>query len=363
MTGSTPQTILVVGAGIVGGSIGFHLARAGFEVTVVDQTGPHAGASGRSWAWINAMAAADRSYFDLRRAGMNAWRDLDQSLAGRLEIDWNGCLIWDPHLIDDDEVNESRRAWGTNVRMLDAADIRAELPALADGVAQRALLSPDDGFVDGAHATATLLTAARDHGARLVFGRSAQRLITNENGVVSGLETDFGAVNADLTVLAAGTGCRHLLAEIGFDLPIANRAGLLITTAPVPAGTLARGIWGSRVHVKQLRDGRLVIGDCVEDPNAIDDPETLSRRMLGDAMDLLPGIGPIEIDRTTIATRPIPGDGRPAIGPIPDRDGVYLATMHSGFTLAAITGKLAAAEINGDLSSPLLNDFRPGRFA
>ncbi|GAB1363672.1 hypothetical protein MASR1M32_29080 [Rhodobacter sp.] len=60
-----------------------------------------------------------------------------------------------------------------------------------------------------------------------------------------------------------------------------------------------------------------------------------------------------------LAFRPVPGDGLPVIGAA--RPGLWLAVMHSGATLAAITGEVVAEEIDGG-ESALLAEFRPGRF-
>jgi glycine/D-amino acid oxidase-like deaminating enzyme len=63
-----------------------------------------------------------------------------------------------------------------------------------------------------------------------------------------------------------------------------------------------------------------------------------------------------------IGVRHIPGDGLPAVGPAPGIEGLYLAVMHSGVTLAPIVGRLAAEEILGKGGSTLLDGFRPARF-
>lgn len=60
------------------------------------------------------------------------------------------------------------------------------------------------------------------------------------------------------------------------------------------------------------------------------------------------------------AFRPVPADGLPVMGEA--ADGLYLAVMHSGATLAALAGELAAREILGGSAEPLLAPYRPGRF-
>ena len=64
-----------------------------------------------------------------------------------------------------------------------------------------------------------------------------------------------------------------------------------------------------------------------------------------------------------IGTRPVPIDGFPVVGEIQGYKGVFIAVMHSGVTLAPLVGELLASEMLQVTKSPLLNSFRPSRFA
>ena len=59
--------------------------------------------------------------------------------------------------------------------------------------------------------------------------------------------------------------------------------------------------------------------------------------------------------------RPVPGDGLPVVGQGPIQ-GLWIAVMHSGATLAPVVAELLAEEITGGPKSPLLAHFRPARF-
>lgn len=69
----------------------------------------------------------------------------------------------------------------------------------------------------------------------------------------------------------------------------------------------------------------------------------------------------IHFARQAMALRPVPGDGLPVVGRGPV-EGLWLAVMHSGATLAPVAAECLAAEITGGPDSPLLSDFRPARF-
>ena len=81
----------VVGGGIIGASIALHLSKAGAQVTLFEKTAPAAGATSKSFAWINAHTS-DPHYRALRLKSIAAYRELDQQL--QLDITWGGAIHW-----------------------------------------------------------------------------------------------------------------------------------------------------------------------------------------------------------------------------------------------------------------------------
>ena len=80
----TNKNIAVVGAGIVGASVAWHLSKCGMDVSVFDKNEPGTGASGHSFAWINAFSKQPRHYYDLNNRSMDRWprfaEDLDEEM-------------------------------------------------------------------------------------------------------------------------------------------------------------------------------------------------------------------------------------------------------------------------------------------
>jgi glycine/D-amino acid oxidase-like deaminating enzyme len=110
--------VVVIGAGIVGASIAWHLARRGAVVTVIDRGQPAGEATEKSFAWINATYGNPEPYFRLRFLSMQEYRRLDDELDGALGIAWQGCLIWDldDHALEDFATRYA--AWGYDVRLV-----------------------------------------------------------------------------------------------------------------------------------------------------------------------------------------------------------------------------------------------------
>ena len=88
------RKVIVVGAGIIGASIAWHLAREGAEVVVVDGGQPGGVATPKSWAWINASWGHPEDYVRLRMRSMEEWHRFAAEVPG-LDVNWCGGLVWD----------------------------------------------------------------------------------------------------------------------------------------------------------------------------------------------------------------------------------------------------------------------------
>ncbi len=80
------ERVIVVGAGILGAAIAYHLAQRRARVTLVERYAPAAEATGKSFAWINASFRNPKPYYDLRVVGLQEYRQLEQELNGRLRV-------------------------------------------------------------------------------------------------------------------------------------------------------------------------------------------------------------------------------------------------------------------------------------
>jgi glycine/D-amino acid oxidase-like deaminating enzyme len=136
-----------------------------------------------------------------------------------------------------------------------------------------------------------------------------------------------------------------------------------------------RMLIGPGVHLHQQNNGVVVIGEQTgappthkerlkQKPNNF--PETIGKqhgeRLLQQTNLLFQEKLNLDLDQISIGWRPLPKDGMPIIGWLPYRPNSYVATMHSGVSLAAIVAKVASQEILDGVSNNLLKEFRPSRF-
>ncbi len=116
-----PPQVLVIGAGIIGASVAWHLARAGTRVTVIDASEPGGIATRNSWAWINASWGNPEPYFRLRARAMADWHRLEREVPD-LHVAWVGSLLWEipPERLKSFQAEHS--AWGYAVRVVERAE-------------------------------------------------------------------------------------------------------------------------------------------------------------------------------------------------------------------------------------------------
>ena len=347
---------LIIGAGITGAALAYQLSRRGEAATVVS-THPEGGlASAASFGWLNASYSLSHPHYHLRHEGLAAHRRLTELLAD-LPTTWQGCLWYEATGAAQDETANDLDALGYRVTRLTRPQIAQRLPSLGP-VPDTALFFPEEGVADPAVLARALLAAS---GARVI--RATVAALTVGQGRVTGIETELGPIPADRVILATGTGTQALLEPLGYTLPMLQRPGLVIRTNPQPP-ICPLVLATPDQEVRQDREGRLVApasaghqSDHAERLGAF--PVVVNATLLR-LRTLFPGHD-IHFARQAMALRPVPGDGLPVVGRGPV-EGLWLAVMHSGATLAPVVAECLAAEITGSPDSPLLSDFRPARF-
>lgn len=350
--------VIIVGAGIVGASIARYLAVAGARVTVVEAGEAGGVATRNSWAWINASSGNPEAYFRLRHRSMEEWRRAEREVTG-LPVTWNGSLNWNRAPKDLEAFAAERIAWGYDLRRVGPAEIRRLEPELAASP-ELALHVPGEGAVEPAAAALAFLADARRLGATLASGTRVERLEVS-GGRVAGIRTSEGVVEADEVVVAAGTGTPQVLASAGFTLPMRRSPALLVRSRP--KARLLNGLLVSpEMELRQTADGRLLAVGDIDDAD-IDDARKPAAALFEQVRALIRSGADLALESHVIGYRPIPKDGYPAVGRAVGLEGLYVAVMHSGVTLAPVVGRLATHEILEGRRDPLLAPYGLARFA
>jgi glycine/D-amino acid oxidase-like deaminating enzyme len=339
--------VVVVGSGIVGASVAYHLARLGAAVTIVDKALPGTGATGESFGWIGASERVRGPGGALHAAATREYRRLAAELPD-VRLRWTGSLQWGGRTVFDD-LEPGRH-------LVDAERIAALEPRLCTPPS-RAVHIPGDGALDPVATTDALVAGARGRGARLVPGTAATGLRV-ARGRVAGVETTGGFLESGSVVLASGADLPVLCRPLGFVAPVAPSPAILVRLTGPP--DLVRTVVATpHLDVRATADGALVAAvEYAGEASAAELARSAERtrdRIAG----TFHGGEDVRLRSARVGMRPMPAGGHPLIGPLPAVHGAYLAAMHPGVTLAAVAGRLVAEELVHGVEAPELRGCRP----
>jgi len=245
------------------------------------------------------------------------------------------------------------------VRMLDRRALEALLPRTPLGPrVLGAAFCAGDGHVNPLLMLRGLHAGFRARGGRHAPGAPVVAIRPGARGFA--IERADGSVwHARRVVIAAGIGTPALAAQVGLDVPVKPVRGQNIVTErlapllPLPASAL-----------RQTLEGVVQIGVSYEEASGPDPRTTLGElgRMARRAVAVLPPLARARMVRAWGALRPMTPDGYPVYARSTAMPGAYVATSHSGVTLAAVHASRLAAAIADDRPDPLWTDFRPTRF-
>jgi glycine/D-amino acid oxidase-like deaminating enzyme len=356
---SAAKQVIVVGAGIIGASVAWHLAKAGANVAVVADSGAGGVATPNSFSWINASWGNPEPYFRLRTRSMAEWTRLAHDVPG-IPLEWCGGLCWDLPPAELEAYAVEHSAWGYGIERVDrmgAARIEPNLTKLPDF----ALHVAEEGVAEPVAATQALLVDAEQRGLR-VMGGTAVTALVQTNGRITGVDMSGGRIAADEVVIAAGAGSPAIAATAGLKLPIETPPGLIVHSRPYEK--LLNGlVIGDRLHMRQTAEGRIIAGSDFGGADPGMDAAATGRELFAAMKSMLRDADRLELDFHSVGYRPTPIDGFPIIGRAEGLSGLYVAVMHSGITLAPAVGLFAAREILDDARDPLLEPYGLTRFA
>lgn len=340
------KRVIVVGAGIVGASLAYHLAIKGAKVTVVEAEGIASGVTGNSFAWINTTHGEPDPIAPLRGAAIQEYRRLETQLPG-LKIQWSGALSYGAS-----SEASANRIFQSQIRELE--------PNLRNPP-QFASYAAEEGALDAIATTHALIAGAQASGAKVLTQTPVLGFRTHGSTVL-GVETAAGVIEADVVVLAAGTGVAKLADLLKISLPIEASPAIFIRYESQP--NLVRTLISNpEMEVRQTPEGALLAAEDYLDDTLENPPAAIALRTANAIKNELQGVVSLDLQSARVGFRPMPADGIPIIGYPAQVGGVYVCVMHLGVTLAAIVGRLASEEIVGDKACSALSPCRPDRFS
>lgn len=220
---SLPKTadVVIVGAGVMGASIAYHLAQRNVgRIVVLDKDHVGRGGSGRSSALVR-MHYSFPPEVQLALISLRMFQNWQDVIGTTGDFRRTGFVrIVHPNETARLKLNvEMQRKLGANVELIDKVQLHElETDWNVDDV-ELAAYEPDSGYGDGAGVAGDFLAAARNRGAAYFSRTQAQGLLT-EGGRTIGVETDRGTISSPVVIVAMGPWTRPLLQDAGYDAPI-----------------------------------------------------------------------------------------------------------------------------------------------
>jgi sarcosine oxidase, subunit beta len=224
---------VVVGAGAIGASCAYHLARAGLRVLVAEAFGgPAEGSTGRSFASIRAQWA-DPLNIEMSWRSIRAFRSFPDDHGIDVGYRPTGYLLLVPQAAWEAQLAAVRlqREHGVPVDVLDVAAAGRITPLAPDGIAG-ATWGPADGVVDPHLATRAYLALARAAGAQVLFRHPVSAIARGDAGGGWSVTAGGRTVRARYVVNAAGGWAGEVAALAGLTVPVVHSRRNIYATAP-----------------------------------------------------------------------------------------------------------------------------------
>ncbi|MFT5342342.1 MAG: sarcosine dehydrogenase [Paracoccaceae bacterium] len=336
---------LIIGGGIIGCSIAYHLAKSGEkDVVLLEKSALTEGATWHAAGLVGQL-----------RSSRNTTRMLQRSVAmyDRLEAETGMACDWkkvgslrlaasDDRMLETLRLATMARSFGLEMNMITPDEAQALFPYIDTKGLKGAAFIPSDGHVDPASLCMSIAAGARQHGAMLKQGIKVLDF-TVRNGRVTGVLTDQGSYEAEKITLATGMWSREIGLKLGLTIPACAVEHQYIVTEPIP--DCPKNLPTLRdpdrlVYYKPDVGGRLVIGGYENNTVAFGDqgiPGEFARQLLPENMErfeplaicaaeVTPVINTVGIRQVINGPIPYSADGDFVMGPVPGFDNLMLAT-------------------------------------
>ncbi len=237
MTKSLPSRadVVIVGGGIVGASIAYHLSKIGITNTVLLERKQLT--SGTTWhaAGLVGQLRASRNLTELAKYTTGLFEGLEKETGQATGFKQNGSISI---ALSQGRMEELKRGasmaknFGLAVDVISVAEIKERVPHYNLEGAVGGVFLPKDGQVNPIDVTQALAAGARSRGAKVLENTKVTRILV-ENGKAVGVETASGTIRADKVVIATGMWSRELGCSIGVNIPLHACEHFYIVSEPI----------------------------------------------------------------------------------------------------------------------------------
>jgi sarcosine oxidase subunit beta len=346
---------IVIGGGVIGASIAYHLVKTGASVALVDPGSPSFPSA--SWASAGGVRRQNRAESEwlLTREASQRWPHLEAELGADCEFRAGGHLHLAQNAQDLAEItarSTKESSAGLASEVVDRTAIAEIAPVVTPEVAG-GVFTRGDGHANPRLTTRAFLAAAARGGAEIRQGRVTD--FVSERGTLTGVRIDADELKGAAVVIAAGSWSLDLTRRLGVDLPIRIQGLQMLLSEPAEAQLAPTvGVENVPISFKQLPSGSFLVGggwpaevDVADNACRVRDDSV--RGSWSVASSIFPVLGTLKLLDRWCGIEAISFDGVPFIGPLAGAEHLYVATGFSGhgFQLAPAVGRAVADDLAG----------------
>ncbi len=378
----TEADAVVIGAGALGLSAGYHLAKLGRRVAIIDQFAPGSQTSPRA-AGLFKLIQGDQARTRLAQLSIRTVTHFEAEVGVPLPVTRSGSLMVARTPEHADLIyTEAQRsaAWGVALEMVDGQEARRLAPFLKPAAIRAACHTPADLYIEEPSSLLQAYVQAAERRGAAVVPHTRVTGIRLENGEVSGVVTPQGEIGTPVVVDAAGAWARRVGDLATATVPVMPVRHQLLITEPIEGIEAEQAILrliDTAVYVRPARRG-LMLGGFEADPLPLDAARqregfsiedvpldsSVLRRLSATVEGNIPALrdAPVQEHRGGLFT--MTPDGQLIVGPHPDIRGFWIATgcNGSGFSLSPGIGQVLAEWVVGGEPSIDLTACAPARF-
>ena len=372
-----PGSVVIIGAGVMGASVAYHLAARGWrDVVMLDRSAvPGQGSTGAATGGFRAQyaTAINVRLSLLAREKLHSFKEETGSDPGYLPAGYLWLATTQAELEELRAGLKVQQAAGLHEAVeVDVDDVRRLNPAVRCKRVIGGVFCPTDGFIGPLPILRGYLDAAARRGVRVSWETRVSGL-RHGSGRITSVETDSGRIDADVVINAAGAWAAAVAGWANVTLPVTPLRRQVAATVPctrLPADMPMTIFAGDGFHFR-VRDGRVLL--LWPSPGVPDRPFDLGvdttwisdvTRMAHERVPTLQDI-PVDVDASWAGLYEMSPDKHAILGPAPGMDNFFLINGSSGHGVmhAPALGALLAELISdGRFSSLDATPLRPSRF-
>ena len=335
--------VAIIGGGIIGTSIAYHLAKESMDVVLFEAGEIGRKASGAAAGMLGAHSECDdmEIFYPFARHSQQAYHRLQeeiQELTG-LDFEMKAGGIFKLAYTEEEKSGLGTALALPTVEWYDRLQLENSVPGINKDVIGAAYIKDDVNILPTA-VTRGFSKAVQELGGTIYEYTSVYDI--KKHGTGSTIKTSKGMFNARYVVVANGVWSSELFSRVGLDHMLYPIKGECLSVSS-KSFSLKHTIFHNGSYIMPRKNGELVIGSRMI-PNDWDEEPTLGavESLIEKAKTMLPGVMDMKINSVWAGLRPQTFDEKPFIGKHPEYDDILFATGHSrnGVLLAPATGEM-----------------------